>query len=58
VCPLLGLFRQGHDAVGRSQRWLAGEFDAAVDLPVAVVCVVLNMDATALAAAVRKRARP
>jgi len=31
----------------RAQRWFAGEFDAAVDLPVAVVCVVLNMDATA-----------
>ena len=41
-----------------ARRWLAGEFDAAVDVPVAVVCVVLNMDATALAAAVRKRARP
>jgi|SRR5262245_52014732 len=38
------------------QRWLAGEFDAAVDVPVTVVCGVLDPDATALAAAVRRRA--
>lgn len=41
-----------------AQRWLAGELDAAVDVPVAVVCVALNMDATALAAAVRARVAP
>src|SRR5262245_6996269 len=39
-----------------AQRWLAGELDAGVDVPVAIVCVALNLDATALAAAVRARA--
>src|SRR5262249_41984801 len=33
-----------------AQRWLVGELDAAVDVPVAVVCGVLNLDAGALAA--------
>jgi len=41
-----------------AQRWLAGELEGAVDVPVAVVCVALNLDATALAAAVRARGRP
>jgi len=36
-----------------AQRWLAGELDAAVDVPVAVVCVALDLDADAVAAAVR-----
>lgn len=39
-----------------AQQWLAGELDAAVDVPIAIVCVALNLDATALAAAVRARA--
>jgi len=41
-----------------AQRWLAGELDATVDVPLAVVCAALNLDATALAAAVRTRATP
>ena len=38
-----------------AQRWLASELDAAVDVPVAVVCVALNLDATALAGTVHVR---
>jgi hypothetical protein len=41
-----------------TQRWLAGDLDAAVDVPIAIVCVALNLDATALAAAVRARLPP
>ncbi len=36
--------------------WLTGTLDAEVALPVAVVCAALDLDATALAAAVRARA--
>jgi hypothetical protein len=41
-----------------AQRWLAGGLDAAVDVPVALVCGALGLDAAALAAAVRARATP
>lgn len=36
-----------------AQRWLAGELDADVALPVQVVCTMLGIDAGMLAAAVR-----
>jgi len=36
-------------------RWLAGELDAAVDVPITVVCAVLDLDAAALAPVARAR---
>jgi hypothetical protein len=41
-----------------TRRWLAGELDAEVALPVEVVCTMLGIDARMLAAAVRARATP
>jgi hypothetical protein len=41
-----------------AQRWLAGELEAEVALPVDVVCTMLRIDAGVLAAAVRARVPP
>jgi hypothetical protein len=41
-----------------ARRWLCGELDADVALPVRLVCDALGLDAGMLAAAVRARATP